>query len=46
MTAVRNRIAHGYFGVDDQLLFETIETQLKPLLSRLEALARDHQAGP
>jgi uncharacterized protein with HEPN domain len=45
MAAVRNRIAHGYFGLDDLLLFETIETRLKPLMPRLEALARDHQAG-
>ena len=45
MAAVRNRIAHGYFGVDDLLLFETIETRLKPLLPVLEALARAHQAG-
>lgn len=43
MAAVRNRIAHGYFGLDDLLLFETIETQLKLLLPRLEALARVHQ---
>ena len=43
MAAVRNRIAHGYFGLDDLLLFETIETQLKSLLPRLEALARKHQ---
>ena len=31
MAAVRNRIAHGYFGLDDLLLFETIETQLRNL---------------
>jgi len=43
MAAVRNRIAHGYFGLDDLLLFETIETQLKSLLPRLEALACKHQ---
>jgi uncharacterized protein with HEPN domain len=43
MAAVRNRIAHGYFGLDDLLLFETIETQLKRLLPRLETLAREHQ---
>jgi uncharacterized protein with HEPN domain len=43
MTAVRNRIAHGYFGLDDLLLFETVETQLKRLLPRLEALAREHR---
>ncbi len=43
MAAVRNRIAHAYFGLDDLLLFETIETQLKRLLPRLEALARDYR---
>jgi uncharacterized protein with HEPN domain len=34
MTAVRNRIVHGYFGVDDSILFTTIEQDLKPLLPR------------
>ena len=43
MAAVRNRIAHGYFGLDDLLLFETIESQLKSLLPRLEALAGKYQ---
>lgn len=43
MAAVRNRIAHGYFGLDDLLLFETIEARLKRLLPRLEALAREHR---
>ena len=40
MTAVRNRIVHGYFGIDDAILFTSIEHDLKPLLPRLEALAR------
>jgi uncharacterized protein with HEPN domain len=43
MAAVSNRTAHAYFGLDDLLLFETIETQLKRLLPRLEALVRDHR---
>jgi uncharacterized protein with HEPN domain len=43
MAAVRNRVAHGYFGLDDLLLFETIDTQLKSLLPRLETLARKYQ---
>jgi uncharacterized protein with HEPN domain len=42
MAAVRNRIVHGYFGIDDSILFTTIEQDLKPLLPRLEALARAH----
>jgi uncharacterized protein with HEPN domain len=40
MAAVRNRIVHGYFGIDDSILFATIDQDLKPLLPRLEALAR------
>ena len=45
MAAVRNRIVHGYFGIDDTILFVTIEQELKPLLPRLEALAR-REHGP
>src|SRR5262245_32779949 len=39
MSAVRNRIVHGYFGIDDSILFTTVDQDLKPLLPRLEALA-------
>jgi uncharacterized protein with HEPN domain len=28
MIAVRNRIVHGYFGIDDSILFTTIEQDL------------------
>jgi uncharacterized protein with HEPN domain len=42
MTAVRNRIVHGYFGIDDATLFTTIDQDVKPLLPKLEALARAH----
>jgi uncharacterized protein with HEPN domain len=41
MAAMRNRIIHGYFGIDDSILFTTIDAELKPLLTRLEALARE-----
>lgn len=44
MAAMRNRIVHGYFGVDDSILYETIDAELKPLLPRLEDLARQHGA--
>jgi uncharacterized protein with HEPN domain len=40
MASVLNRIAHGYFEIDDTILFTTIEGDIKPPLSRLEALAR------
>jgi uncharacterized protein with HEPN domain len=42
MAAVRNRIVHGHFGIDDPILFTTIEQDLKAKLPRLEALARAH----
>ena len=44
MAAMRNRIIHGYFGVDDSILFKTIEKELKPLLVRPEELDRVHGA--
>jgi len=46
MAAVRNRIVHGYFGIDDTILFTTIGAELKPLLPRLEALVREHGQTP
>lgn len=46
MAAVRNRIAHGYFGIDDTILFTTVERDLRPLLPHLEALARAHGVAP
>jgi uncharacterized protein with HEPN domain len=45
MAALRNRIVHGYSGIDDTILFATIDTELKPLLPHLEALAREHGAN-
>ncbi len=45
MAAVRNRIVHGYFGIDDSILFLTIEQELKPLLPQLDALARRQSEG-
>jgi uncharacterized protein with HEPN domain len=44
MAAMRNRIIHGYFGIDDTILFTSIEADLKPLLHSLETLARQHNA--
>jgi uncharacterized protein with HEPN domain len=45
MTAVRNRVVHGYFGIDDSILFATVEAELKPLLPRLEGLLRQYRRG-
>lgn len=38
MTAVRNRIVHGYFGIDDATLFKTIETEIPVLLIQLRTV--------
>lgn len=51
MSAVHNRIVHGYFGIDDSILFTTVAQYLlrsicSPLLPRREALARVHGTGP
>jgi uncharacterized protein with HEPN domain len=42
MAAVRNRIVHAYFGIDDTILFTTIAGEVTVLLPRVEALARQH----
>ena len=42
MSAVRNRIVHAYFGIDDTILFTTIAEELTDLLPRVAALAREH----
>jgi uncharacterized protein with HEPN domain len=42
MAAVRNRVAHAYFGIDDTILFTTIAEEVTELLPRVEVLARQH----
>jgi uncharacterized protein with HEPN domain len=38
MRAMRNRIAHVYFSVDSALLWDTIQSDLPPLIPELEKL--------
>jgi uncharacterized protein with HEPN domain len=45
MAAVRDRITHGYFGIDDTILSTIVHEELKPLLPRLEALASQHRGA-
>jgi uncharacterized protein with HEPN domain len=42
MAAVRNRIVHAYFGIDDTILFTTIAAEVTVLLPRAQALAWQH----
>ena len=37
MRAMRNRMAHVYFSVDEKLLWETVTQDLNPLVPSLEA---------
>ena len=43
--AVMRGFAHGYFGIDDAILFTTISDELEPLLPRLERLMQEHGGG-
>jgi uncharacterized protein with HEPN domain len=38
MRAMRNRIVHAYFEVDEKLMWDTIQNDLPPLVSELEKL--------
>ena|SRR6266536_991739 len=38
MRAMRNRIVHVYFKVDEKLMWDTVQNDLPPLISELEKL--------
>ena len=40
MRGVRNVVVHEYFGVDDAILWETVRSDLPPLVQPLEAVLR------
>ena len=40
MRAMRNRLVHVYFAVDERLLWDTIQNDLPGLLSSLQSLVR------
>jgi uncharacterized protein with HEPN domain len=41
MRGVRNVVVHEYFGVDPRILWETVRTDLPPLVPMLEAVVRE-----
>ena len=46
MKALRNFVVHEYFGVSDKILWDTVQTDLPPLVPRLEQIAaRDYSEG-
>jgi uncharacterized protein with HEPN domain len=38
MRAMRNRIVHVYFNVDEKLMWDTVQNDLPPLVTQLEKL--------
>lgn len=38
MVALRNRLIHGYFDVDLDIVWDTVKTDLPPLLDKLKPL--------
>ena len=38
MRAMRNRIVHAYFEVDERLMWDTVQNDLPPLIPELEKL--------
>lgn len=41
MRGMRNRIAHGYFDINLDLVWDTVKTALPALLAQLPAVCRD-----
>jgi uncharacterized protein with HEPN domain len=41
MKGMRNRIAHGYFDIDLDVVWDTLQTALSALLERLPAIRED-----
>jgi uncharacterized protein with HEPN domain len=38
MIGMRNRLIHGYFDIDPDIVWETVKTDLPPLVSKLEKI--------
>lgn len=43
MRGMRNRIAHGYFDIDLEVVWETVKTALPELLRKLPSVGSDEQ---
>jgi uncharacterized protein with HEPN domain len=44
MRGLRNRLVHAYFAVDEQIMWDTIQTDLPTLAVTLDALLRSLEA--
>jgi len=41
MKAMRNRLVHGYFSVDPQIVWDTVQNDLPPLIEPLSKLLQN-----
>jgi uncharacterized protein with HEPN domain len=46
MKGMRNRIAHGYFDINLEVVWQTVQTALPDLLTRLPAIQSDARQAP
>lgn len=40
MASMRNRLIHGYFDVDNELVWEKVKTEMPPLIARIKAVIK------
>jgi len=40
----RNRLAHAYFGIDDEIIWDIINNHLTPLSYALKRMEKDHSS--
>ncbi|MGP8080340.1 MAG: DUF86 domain-containing protein [Dehalococcoidales bacterium] len=40
MAGMRNRLIHGYFDVNNDLVWETVTLELPPLIARIKAVIK------
>lgn len=43
MAGMRDRLIHGYFGVDLDAVWETVQHDVPDLIDAIEAILRDHE---
>jgi uncharacterized protein with HEPN domain len=41
MANMRNRLIHGYFDVNNDLVWETVTAELPPLIAKIEAVIKN-----
>ena len=46
MTGMRDKVIHGYFGVNLRRVFETVKRDLPPLRDRISSILKELEAGP